>query len=127
MKKSILLMLFSIYSVMTFSQTLVKLKLPNNCTTWPQAVENVMADKNLELFPNPNTGNFTLIISFKDNINKATITIYDTSGKAIYNETVFSNSIKLVKQIKISNLKKGTYLFEVKNTSQTSTTKLVIK
>lgn len=110
------------------SQTMVRLKLPNNCNASTGVENTVLANENpqLELFPNPNGGNFTLIISLKDNIDKATITVYDMTGKAIYIETVFSNSNKLVKQLKIANLKKGTYLIEVKNTRQTSSTKLVI-
>ena len=110
------------------SQTMVRLKLPNNCNASTGVENTVLANENpqLELFPNPNGGNFTLIISLKDNIDKATITVYDMNGRAIYIETVFSNSNKLVKQLKIANLKKGTYLFEVKNTRQASTTKLVI-
>ena len=110
------------------SLTMVRLKLPNNCNASTGVENTVLANENpmLELFPNPNGGNFTLIISLKDNIDKATITVYDMNGRAIYIETVFSNSNKLVKQLKIANLKKGTYLFEVKNTRQTSSTKLVI-
>lgn len=110
------------------SQTLVKLKLPNNCNAAPQAVDNVLADKssNLELYPNPNSGNFTLIISFNDVIDKAIINIYDTKGKSVYYEIVFSDSNKLVKQINIGGLLAGTYIFEVKNAQQVSTTKLVI-
>ena len=110
------------------SQTMVRLKLPNNCNASTGVENTVLANETpmLELFPNPNGGNFTLIISLKDNIDKATITVYDMNGRAIYIETVFSNSNKLVKQLKIANLKKGTYLFEVKNTRQTSSTKLVI-
>lgn len=128
MKKSMIVVLLCLMATYLSSQTLVKLQLPNNCNAIPQAVDNVSADKstNLELYPNPNSGNFTLIISFIDNIDKANITVYDTSGKAIYAETVYSNSNKLVKQFKIAGLKKGTYIFEVKNTKQTITTKLVI-
>ena len=110
------------------SQTMVRLKLPNNCNASTGVENTVLANETpqLELFPNPNGGNFTLIISLKDNIEKVTITVYDITGKAIYIETVFSNSNKLAKQLKIANLKKGTYLLEVKNTRHTSSTKLVI-
>ena len=71
------------------SQTLVKLKLPNNCNTLTGVENSVLANETpmLELFPNPNGGNFTLVISLKDNIDKATITVYDMTGKAIYIET----------------------------------------
>jgi hypothetical protein len=126
MKKSMIVLLVCLMANMLSSQTLVKLKLPNNCNAAPQAVDNVLADKKLELFPNPNSGNFTLIISFDDIIDKAIINIYDTKGKSVYYEIVFSDSNKLVKQINIGGLLAGTYIFEVKNTQQVSTTKLVI-
>lgn len=126
MKKNTLTLLFISTVFCISSQTLVKLKLPNNCNAIPQDVDKLFVDKNLELFPNPNSGNFTLIITFKDNIDKATIRVYDTKGQTIYSETVFSNSNKLVKQLRIANLNKSTYLFEVKNSQRTITTKLVI-
>lgn len=128
MKKSMIVMLVCLMTNILSSQTLVKLKLPNNCNAVPQAVDNVLADKssNLELYPNPNSGNFTLIISFNDIIDKAIINIYDTKGKSVYFEIVFSDSNKLVKQLHIGGLLAGTYIFEVKNKQQVSTTKLVI-
>ena len=128
--KKLLCLLFALCMTAGFinSQTLVKLKLPNNCNVSTGVENSVLANETpmLELFPNPNQGNFTLIISLKENIDKATITVYDMNGKTIYTETVFSNSNKLVKQLKIANMKKGTYLFEVKNARQTTSTKLVI-
>ena len=110
------------------SQTLVKLKLPDNCNANTTHVNDVSADKvsKLELFPNPNSGDFTLIISFNNIIDKAIINIYDTKGKSVYKEIVFSDSNKLVKQLNIDRLLAGTYVFEVKNAQQVSTTKLVI-
>jgi len=128
MKKTIIVMLFLIAVNYLSGQTLVKLKLPNNCNASSTQVNNILADKssNLELFPNPNSGNFTLIISLNDIIDKAIINIYDTKGKSVYKEIVYSDSNKLVKQINISGLLAGTYIFEVKNKQQVSTTKLVI-
>lgn len=110
------------------SQTVVKLKLPNNCNANITHINDVPADtlSKLDLFPNPNSGNFTLIISFNDVIDKAIINIYGTNGKSVYKEVVFSNSKQLVKQINIGGLLPGTYVFEVKNAQQVSTTKLVI-
>jgi len=125
-----IVMLVFITSSYLSGQTLVKLKLPNNCkdNTITTKNNNILAYKTskIELFPNPNSGNFTLIISFNDIIDKAIINIYDTKGKSVYKEVVFSDSNKLVKQINIERLVQGTYVFEVKNTHQVSTTKLVI-
>lgn len=123
-----IVMLFFVTANYLSGQTLVKLKLPNNCNASSTQVNNILADKSskLELFPNPNKGTFTLVISFKDNIDKATIIVYDTKGKSVYKDVVFSNSNKLVKQINIGGLPAGTYIFKVKNAQQVSTTKLVI-
>lgn len=128
--KPIILLLFALLTSFIFSQSLVKLKLPNNCNSGSITTntENALSDINskLELFPNPNSGNFTLIISFNDIIDKALISVYNTDGKSIYSETVFSDSKKLVKQLHIGGLLNGTYVFEVKNAKNVSVTKLVI-
>lgn len=128
MKKTMIVALLLITASYLSGQTLVKLKLPNNCNATSTQVNNILSDKSstLELFPNPNSGNFTLIISFNDIIDKAIINIYDTKGKSVYKEIVFSDSNKLVKQINIGGLLPGTYVFEVKNAQQISMTKLVI-
>lgn len=128
MKKQITILLFVLMVGFISSQTLVKLKLPDNCNANTTHVNDVSADKvsKLELFPNPNSGDFTLIISFNNIIDKAIINIYDTKGKSVYKEIVFSDSNKLVKQLNIDRLLAGTYVFEVKNAQQVSTTKLVI-
>ncbi|GEM_PF-2354448 len=128
MKKSMIVMLFFMIAVLVNSQTLVKLKLPNNCNATPQAVDNPTSVKSskLELYPNPNSGNFTLIISFHDIIDKAIINVYDTKGKSVYKETVYSDSDKLVKQLHVGGLLAGTYVFEVKTAKELSSTKLVI-
>jgi len=130
MKKPIILFLFAILTNFLFSQTLVRLKLPKNCNADNIVTQdnNVSTDKSskLELFPNPNSGNFTLVISFNDIIDKALINVYNTAGKSIYSETVFSDSKKLIKQLHIVGLLTGTYVFEVKTAKTVSTTKLVI-
>jgi hypothetical protein len=130
MKKPIILLLFVLLTSFIYSQTLVKLKLPNNCNanTVVTQENRAIIDKGskLELYPNPNSGNFTLIISFHDIIDKAIINVFDTKGKSVYKEIVFSNSNKLVKQINIGGLLAGTYVFEVKTVKDISSTKLVI-
>jgi len=131
MKRPIIVMLFCIITCYLSGQTVVKLLLPNNCnadTTTITQADNLLQNRSskLELYPNPNSGNFTLIISFNDIISKAVINIYDTNGKSAYSETVFSDSNKLVKQLHIGGLLAGTYVFEVKTVKDISSTKLVI-
>lgn len=128
MKKPITIMLIVMIGGFISSQTMVKLKLPNNCNTNITKVNDVSIDKvsNLELYPNPNSGNFTLIMSFHDIIDKALINVYDTKGKSVYKETVYSDSDKLIKQLHIGGLLAGTYVLEVKTAKYISSTKLVI-
>lgn len=110
------------------SQTVVKLALASNCNAINTQIESVKnnSDSKLEIFPNPNLGIFTLVVSFNNNIEKATINIYDVKGKSVYNETVFSNSNKLIKQLEIGGLLPGIYICQVKNAHQVSSTRLVI-
>ena len=128
MKRIMIVILFCFAANYVSSQTLVKLALPNNCNAVPTNVENLIPDKDsrLEIFPNPNSGIFTLSVSFNDNINKAVITVYDAKGKSVFTETVYSNSNKLIKHININGLVTGTYIFEVKNNKQASTAKLLM-
>lgn len=130
MKKIAITLFFCSTVIYISSQSMVKLKLPDNCNTQKViTTENLATDKvsALELFPNPNSGIFTLSISFNKKLDKATITVYDAKGKVVYTELVFSDSNILIKKIKINGLNTGTYIIEVKNTQRLSTTKLVIK
>jgi len=129
MKKIALFVLFiAIATSHGNSQTVVMLKLPNNCNANTTQINSVLKDKvsNLELYPNPNSGNFTLIMSFHDIIDKALISVYDTKGKLVYKEAVYSDSDKLVKQLHIVGLLAGTYVLEVKTAKYISSIKVII-
>jgi hypothetical protein len=128
MKRTIIAIVFCIATNYLSSQTLVKLALPDNCNTLHTNTQTLKAenDSKLEIFPNPNFGIFTLAVSFSANIEKAVITVYDIKGKSVYTETVFSNSANLVKQLNLSILTAGVYVFEVKNAMQVLSVKLVI-
>jgi hypothetical protein len=129
MEKTIITLLLCTIANYGISQTIVNLALPDNCNKNVTLIEKVDTEKGsiLELFPNPNTGIFTLAISFNAMIEKAAINIYDTMGKTVFTENIFSNSSKLIKQINISDLLPGIYILDVKNTKQETSIKLVIK
>lgn len=112
-----------------YSQTVVKLYLPTNCSAGTSGVPNqkVAPASMLEIFPNPNSGNFTLNISLASAIGKASISIYNYSGNLVYTEPVFCISKELVKQIKLQDLSAGTYIVHFKNNTTDVSTKLIIK
>jgi len=129
MKNTLILILFCLFTSYSSALTVVKLTLPRNCNEIIVKINKQSIDQNnkLEIFPNPNSGNFTVVVTFKSKIDKATINIYDLSGKSIFSETVFSKSNKLVKKFNITNLLPGSYILDIVNTQEESSTTLLIK
>jgi hypothetical protein len=129
MKKSMIIVVLSLMISLINGQTIVRMKLPNNCNASTTGLTVIHKDQKstLDLYPNPNNGNFTLTSTFNNYIGKATIKAYDMKGKLVYSESIFCDSPKLIKDIKIEQLKQGTYLFEIKNNSEASSSKLIIK
>ncbi|MFV8357633.1 T9SS type A sorting domain-containing protein, partial [Flavobacterium sp. XS1P32] len=69
--------------------------------------------ENFVLYPNPNNGSFK--ISFKPETNdEIKITIYDISGKNIYNKT-FQNSGMFDQESQIKTISSGVYLVNIQN------------
>ncbi len=79
--------------------------------------ENLLLAKSLKLFPNPNTGVFTIEI---DKASK--LSVYNTLGALVY-ETNFSEAGNF--KMDISHLAKGIYNVKTENTSGSSFTKLI--
>jgi len=82
MKNSLILILFCLFTSYSGALTVVKLILPKNCNAGNVKITNQNLDQNkkLEIFPNPNSGNFTVVVTFKSKIDKATIYIYGTNS-----------------------------------------------
>ena len=129
MKNALILILFCLFTSYSAALTVVKLTLPKNCNAGNVKITNQNLDQNkkLEIFPNPNSGNFTVVVTFKSKIDKATINIYDLSGKSVFNETIFSKSNKLVKKLNITNLLPGSYILDIVNAQEESSITLLIK
>lgn len=130
MKKTIIFLLFlALAKSYGNSQTVVKLLLPDNCNTNQTKVEDLNKNNGskLELFPNPNEGSFSLNVSFKSKVDKANINIYNFMGVVVFDETIFCNSEKFIKQLYLKNLTSGIYLVIVNDAKQQVSTKLIIK
>jgi len=70
------------------------------------------------LYPNPNNGNFTIDI---ENIENATIEIYNLSGQLILKEIVFKN----VTQIDLKEYQKGLYIVKIISDNKVAIKKIV--
>jgi len=77
---------------------------------------------NLDIYPNPNNGIFTL--SFNDCIKLCEFRIYDALGKIIYHSTMRNDNQVF---IDISNCAKGVYLVRASNETINKTKRIIIK
>ena len=89
--------------------------------------DNILSNS-LAVFPNPNNGEFT--ISFdsqtntKDNVN---VSIYDISGRVVYNNSFLNNSLQFYETIKLNNVSAGLYIANISKGGSSTTHKIVIK
>ncbi len=73
---------------------------------------------------NPNPANDVVVIKFNKPIDKATIIVYDNSGKIVNNQSVSGTSNAYT--INTQSLSKGTYLVKVKTATESYMSKLLI-
>ena len=91
-----------------------------NCVGVEQNNENV----SLEVFPNPTTG---LINVNVNNINNASLQVFDVVGKVIYNIEEINISGQQTLNIDLSNNPAGIYFVQIKNDTQSVSKKVYLK
>lgn len=74
----------------------------------------------VKLYPNPNTGIFTIDLGF-ENKNKIAVGIYDSFGKAVYN----SSSKEAIFEINLPNLPSGLYIVKLQGDNYNETLKFI--
>jgi hypothetical protein len=75
----------------------------------------------IQLYPNPNNGIFTLALPINDSY---LVHIYDLTGKLVYSDTEYSTNVIT---LNISNLENGTYTVQLKNDYQLVNKRIVIQ
>ncbi|MFC4267485.1 reprolysin-like metallopeptidase [Polaribacter marinivivus] len=89
------------------------------------SLEDVSFNK-FNLFPNPNTGNFTLMFETLDT-SKTTLQLYDVRGRQLA-EKIFRDTKAIFREeIQFNNLAKGLYLLKITNGNKQSARKLIIE
>ncbi len=80
----------------------------------------------VDLYPNPNNGDFTL--SFKESkLGKYEVVITSVDGKIIHTETIFSTDITFKKNINIENLSKGLYFVNIRSDEGNTIKRIVVQ
>ena len=91
----------------------------------PVGMENKINDFSVDIYPNPSSG-LTRILWNDENINQATITITDISGKVVLRQEE-SNLAQQFITLDLSNYSKGIYLLQVKSEDKSVVRKLVVQ
>ena len=74
--------------------------------------------------PNPSRGTVLLSLSATSDVK---VSLYDLSGRSIYNKTFNNNSISFNQELKFDNLSKGVYLLNVESDGKKASKKLIIE
>lgn len=74
------------------------------------------------IYPNPNNGNFTLLIKEQKENNPGNIIIYDQLGKKVYTQTILNNAL----QVNLNNLSNGIYFVKIEYGGELHTEKIII-
>jgi hypothetical protein len=85
--------------------------------------QNNFADVNI--YPNPNNGVFTVSVNVLSDENNTDIALTDITGRIVYKEQLDTHAGSSSLPINTSNLEKGTYFIQISN-SQSSIVKKVI-
>ena len=79
----------------------------------------------MEIFPNPNEGQFTISIeSSRKELNPFIINILNIEGKTIFEKKINENADGIHEKIELDNATKGMYLIRISNGIR-STSKLI--
>jgi len=87
--------------------------------------ENRLSDKNINIYPNPSNGRFTLSINEIDN-KELDLTITDITGKEIFTDHIINNGFSLKKEYNLGDLPKGAYLVIIRDKISVVQEKLII-
>jgi hypothetical protein len=90
----------------------------NNFSPVTTVSKNTVNRNNLQIFPNPSNGNFTISSNDLDNVK-----VFNALGILVFNETVSNNSIN----VSTSNLKSGIYFVQVTENGNFSTSRIIVK
>jgi hypothetical protein len=93
----------------------------NGCGS-PNSIVKQFDDKSIELYPNPNNGNFTLNIK-NSNIKNSTISIFNVLGENV--KTIILTNMNS-SQINISEFGIGAYYLQVSTDNKTITKKVIV-
>lgn len=89
-------------------------------------VEELKTNQGIIIFPNPNSGSFTLEIEQEILREAINLTIYNSNGQIMMNKPIFSTDQKITEKIELENVSRGIYLITVTSGNELFKSKLMI-
>jgi hypothetical protein len=89
-------------------------------------VDENLDSKLLQIYPNPNNGEFTVQINSLNN-GLYELSVVDLVGKELYKEEINCNAGSNIQKLNLQQLEKGIYLVHIRKGEGTITKKLFIK
>ena len=88
-------------------------------------VSDVAQDLNLNIYPNPNQGSFTVTVSSADRIN-GTLSVVDQLGRTVTTQNIDVTGTKQI-ALALGNVAPGAYLLEINNAGSRSVKQFIVK
>lgn len=111
--------------VITSAPVQLQILPPNHPLCEPVGIEEVKLLSNISLFPNPNTGSFTVDMT-RVNADDANILVIDMLGKVVANTNTFSTAANPVQTIDLNNAANGIYFVRITADGVTVTSKISV-
>jgi len=101
----------------------VKIKNIARCSEQGAGVDDLSADKNISIFPNPSNGDATILLKDKNDIINS-VTVYNSLGSKVY----YNNEINSVEtKLDLELFPAGIYLVKVEANNTSTITKVIKK
>ncbi|MEA3443181.1 MAG: T9SS type A sorting domain-containing protein [Bacteroidota bacterium] len=88
-------------------------------------IEEIGGNPNIQIYPNPNKGNFFLSGNLKSNGNLL-LCIFNSTGQEIYQKKISSEKIKISEEIKLGQVAPGMYYLKIQQKENNWVWKVVV-
>lgn len=80
----------------------------------------------INVYPNPNPGQFTVELQLHDGSNSLVIQLFDLTGKIVFESTELSNGTNLKKDLDVSQLENGVYFLQLTGKEKVGVKQIII-
>lgn len=106
----------------------ISISQPNVEECFATSVQDEFTDEQMmHIFPNPNSGIFTIDLNLNRGERMLNIMVYDISGKLVYQSDKPAHNNNFSSELDLSFLEKGVYFIRVSTSGQSYVNQFIIK